>query len=144
MTDGVEQAVASLKAIRAASSLSRTTLVPTICAITPPRSMSPASTTGTPAAPILPPLPLADLAGGSLAATATSAFGVFYSSIWQMAASMSILRLMWVSVTALALIVGGIRAACAALMATTHRDVCAISRRAWSCPWPGYRCRSRI
>lgn len=44
------------------------------------------------------------LSGALAAATATSAFGVFYSSIWQMAASMSILRLMWVSVTALALI----------------------------------------
>ncbi|WP_245810900.1 hypothetical protein [Rhodococcoides corynebacterioides] len=44
------------------------------------------------------------LSGALAAATATSAFGVFYSSIWQMAASMSVLRLTCVSVIAVALI----------------------------------------
>ncbi|WP_052493379.1 hypothetical protein [Rhodococcus sp. MEB064] len=41
------------------------------------------------------------LSGALAAATATSAFGLFYSSIWQMAASMSIVRLTAVSATAL-------------------------------------------
>jgi hypothetical protein len=41
------------------------------------------------------------LSGALAAATATSAFGLFYSSIWQMAASMSIMRLTAVSATAL-------------------------------------------
>lgn len=44
------------------------------------------------------------LSGALAAATATSAFGVFYSSIWQMAASMSVMRLTCVSVIAIALI----------------------------------------
>lgn len=42
------------------------------------------------------------LSGALAAAIATAAFGVFYSSIWEMAVAMSNLRLLWIAATAVA------------------------------------------
>src|SRR5699024_8264109 len=42
------------------------------------------------------------LSGALAAAIGTAAFGVFYSSIWEMAVAMSNLRLLWIAVTAVA------------------------------------------
>lgn len=49
------------------------------------------------------PWRLVPIPSGALAAAiATAAFGVFYSSIWEMAVAMSNLRLLWIAVTAVA------------------------------------------